>query len=143
MHLTVPTLVDQLCIWVIVLTTIYSGVEYFIKNKDCCMVFILSLSPFNQKRPSCLSHERRQYAVQSVMEIAQFYTDAFFADCAKLNVNPPDVVQPATGMIPEYIQVIAKLLDSEGPDILRNISWRCRSTRCASPDSPLPRENPI
>ena len=28
MHLTVPTLVDQLCIWVIVLTTIYSGVEY-------------------------------------------------------------------------------------------------------------------
>lgn len=35
MHLTVPTLVDQLCIWVIVLTTIYSGVEYFIKNKDC------------------------------------------------------------------------------------------------------------
>lgn len=35
MHLSVPTLVDQLCIWVIVLTTIYSGVEYFIKNKDC------------------------------------------------------------------------------------------------------------
>ncbi len=49
---------------------------------------------------------------KSVMEIAQFYTDAFFADCAKLNVNPPDVVQPATGMIPEYIQVIAKLLDT-------------------------------
>ncbi len=49
---------------------------------------------------------------KSVMEIAQFYTDAFFADCAKLNVKTPDVVQPATGMIPEYIQVIAKLLDT-------------------------------
>lgn len=35
MHLSVPALVDQLCIWVIVLTTVYSGVEYFIKNKDC------------------------------------------------------------------------------------------------------------
>lgn len=35
MHLKVPDLVDQLCIWVIVLTTVYSGVEYFIKNKDC------------------------------------------------------------------------------------------------------------
>ncbi len=35
MHLKVPALVDQLCIWVIVLTTVYSGVEYFIKNKDC------------------------------------------------------------------------------------------------------------
>ena len=35
MHLSVPALVDQLCVWVIVLTTVYSGVEYFIKNKDC------------------------------------------------------------------------------------------------------------
>ena len=35
MHLSVPALVDQLCIWVIVLTTVYSGVEYFIGNKDC------------------------------------------------------------------------------------------------------------
>ena len=35
MHLKVPSLVDQICIWIIVLTTVYSGVEYFIKNKDC------------------------------------------------------------------------------------------------------------
>ena len=35
MHLSVPALVDQLCVWVIVLTTVYSGVEYFIRNKDC------------------------------------------------------------------------------------------------------------
>lgn len=29
----IPTL-DLVCCWVIVLTTVYSGVEYFIKNKD-------------------------------------------------------------------------------------------------------------
>ncbi|MDE6107886.1 MAG: CDP-diacylglycerol--glycerol-3-phosphate 3-phosphatidyltransferase [Oscillospiraceae bacterium] len=35
MHLSVPTFVDWACIWVIVITTIYSGIEYFVKNKDC------------------------------------------------------------------------------------------------------------
>ena len=49
---------------------------------------------------------------KSVMDIARFYTDAFFADCAKLNIKYPDVVQPATGMIPEYIAVITRLLDT-------------------------------
>lgn len=49
---------------------------------------------------------------KSVMEIAQFYTDAFFADCEKLNIKYPDVVQPATGMIPEYIKTIERLLDT-------------------------------
>ena len=34
---------------------------------------------------------------KTVMEIAKFYTDAFFADCKKLNIKRPDVVQPATG----------------------------------------------
>ena len=49
---------------------------------------------------------------KTVMEIAKFYTDAFFADFAKLGCRYPDVVQPATGMIPEYIEVITKLLDT-------------------------------
>ncbi len=49
---------------------------------------------------------------KSVMEIAQFYTDAFFADCKKLNIKYPDAVQPATGMIDDYIKVITKLLDT-------------------------------
>lgn len=48
---------------------------------------------------------------KTVMEIAQFYTDAFFSDCEKLNIKRPDVVQPATGMIEEYIKVITKLLE--------------------------------
>ena len=47
---------------------------------------------------------------KSVMEIAKFYTDAFFTDCEKLNIKYPDIVQPATGMIEEYIEVITKLL---------------------------------
>ncbi|MCI8651010.1 MAG: cysteine--tRNA ligase [Oscillospiraceae bacterium] len=49
---------------------------------------------------------------KTVMDIAKFYTDAFFADCEKLNIKYPDVVQPATGMIPEYIEVITKLMET-------------------------------
>ena len=48
---------------------------------------------------------------KTVMEIAKFYTDAFFADCAKLDIKTPDVVQPATGCIDEFIKVITKLLE--------------------------------
>ena len=49
---------------------------------------------------------------KSVMEIAQYYTDAFFSDCRKLNIKRPDVVQPATGLIDDYIKIITKLLDT-------------------------------
>ena len=35
MFLPIPAMVNTLCVAVIVLTTIYSGVEYFTKNKDC------------------------------------------------------------------------------------------------------------
>jgi cysteinyl-tRNA synthetase len=45
------------------------------------------------------------------MEIAKFYTDAFFADCAKLNIKTPDVVAPATGCIDDFIKVISSLMD--------------------------------
>ncbi|MDO5435001.1 MAG: cysteine--tRNA ligase [Clostridia bacterium] len=48
---------------------------------------------------------------KTVMEIAKFYTDAFFDDCAKLNIRTPDVVQPATGCIDDFIRVIEKLLE--------------------------------
>lgn len=48
---------------------------------------------------------------KTVMEIAQFYTDAFFADCAKLNIKTPDVVQPATGCIDDFIKVISSLIE--------------------------------
>jgi len=49
---------------------------------------------------------------KTVMEIAKFYTDAFFDDCRKLNIKYPDVVEPATNMIAEYIETISKLLET-------------------------------
>ena len=49
---------------------------------------------------------------KTVMDIAKFYTDAFFDDCRKLNIKTPDVVQPATGCIDEYIRIISKLVDT-------------------------------
>ena len=48
---------------------------------------------------------------KTVMEIAKFYTDAFFADCAKLNIKTPDVVEPATNCIDEFINMIEVLLE--------------------------------
>ncbi len=47
---------------------------------------------------------------KTVMEIAKFYTDAFFSDCAKLNIKTPDVVEPATNCIDEFIKMIEVLL---------------------------------
>ena len=48
---------------------------------------------------------------KTVMEIAQFYTDAFFSDCAKLNIKTPDVVEPATNCIDSFIEMIQTLLE--------------------------------
>ena len=48
---------------------------------------------------------------KSVMEIAKFYTDAFFDDCDKLNIKRPDAVEPATNCIDEYIHMIETLLE--------------------------------
>ena len=57
-----------------------------------------------------LKGARREH--KTVMEIAKFYTDAFFADCEKLNIKRPDVVEPATHCIDDYIRIITKLLDT-------------------------------
>lgn len=35
MFLPIPAVLNTVCVGVIVVTTIYSGVEYFMKNKDC------------------------------------------------------------------------------------------------------------
>ena len=48
---------------------------------------------------------------KTVMEIAKFYTDAFFDDCKKLNIKTPDVVVPATTYIDEFIRVISVLME--------------------------------
>lgn len=48
---------------------------------------------------------------KSVMDIAKFYTDAFFEDCNKLNIKKPEVVEPATHCIDEFIKVISSLIE--------------------------------
>lgn len=58
-----------------------------------------------------LKGARREH--KTVMEIARFYTDAFFADCEKLNIKRPDVVEPATNCIPEFINMIKVLLEKD------------------------------
>jgi len=48
---------------------------------------------------------------KSVMEIAQYYTEAFFDDCRKLNIKTPDAVVPATSCIGDFIKVIKSLIE--------------------------------
>ncbi len=48
---------------------------------------------------------------KTVMEIAKFYTDAFFEDCKKLNIKRPDVVEPATDCIAEFIEMVSTLIE--------------------------------
>ena len=46
---------------------------------------------------------------QSVLDVAQFYTDAFFADMDALNIRRPDVVCKATDHIQEMIELIKRI----------------------------------
>ena len=48
---------------------------------------------------------------KTVYEIAEYYTEAFFKDCEKLNIIKPEIVEKATDHIEEYIEVISYLLD--------------------------------
>lgn len=50
---------------------------------------------------------------KTVMEIAKYYTDTFFDDCRKLNIKRPDVVEPATNCIPEFINMVKVLLEKD------------------------------
>ena len=56
-----------------------------------------------------LKGARREH--KTVLEIAKFYTDAFFADCERLNIKKPDVIEPATACIDEFIAMIKTLLE--------------------------------
>ena len=46
---------------------------------------------------------------QSVLEVAQFYTDAFMKDIDALNIRRPDIICKATEHIPDMIALIKKL----------------------------------
>ena len=52
-------------------------------------------------------------AHKSVLDIAKFYTEAFFNDFSKLNIKMPDVVESATNLINEYIRFITVLLEKD------------------------------
>ena len=48
---------------------------------------------------------------KTVLEIAKYYTDAFFNDCDKLHIKRPEHIEPATNCIPEFISMIETLLE--------------------------------
>ena len=48
---------------------------------------------------------------KTVLEIAKFYTDRFFDDCKKLNIKTPDIIEPATNCVPEFIMMVSELLE--------------------------------
>ena len=58
-----------------------------------------------------LSGAKREH--KSVMEIAKFYTDAFFADCEKLRIRRPDHIVPATDCVEDFIKVIEVLIEKD------------------------------
>ena len=49
---------------------------------------------------------------KGVLEIAEFYTEAFKNDTKELNIKWPEVVSKATDNIDEYIKIITKLLNT-------------------------------
>lgn len=56
-----------------------------------------------------VSSAKREH--KTVLDVAKFYTDAFFKDFEALNCRVPDVVSPATDNIDEYIKIISNLLE--------------------------------
>lgn len=48
---------------------------------------------------------------KTVLDIAEYYTDAFFKDTEKLNIRKPETVEKATDHIDEYIKMIDTLLE--------------------------------
>ena len=54
---------------------------------------------------------RREH--KSSMEIAKFYTDAFFEDFKLVNNRVPEIVSPATDNIDTYIKIITKLIEKD------------------------------
>ncbi|MBO5475189.1 MAG: cysteine--tRNA ligase [Bacilli bacterium] len=50
---------------------------------------------------------------KTAMEIAKFYTEAFFKDFQSLNCKMPDIISPATENIDMYIKMIERLLEKD------------------------------
>lgn len=50
---------------------------------------------------------------KTVWQVAEYYTEAFFKDCEKLNIRKPDTIAKATDYIVQYIDFI-KVLEEKG-----------------------------
>lgn len=50
---------------------------------------------------------------KTVWQVAEFYTEAFFADCRKLNIKKPEIIAKATDYVDKYIDFI-KALEAKG-----------------------------
>lgn len=50
---------------------------------------------------------------KTVYDIAKQYTEAFFTDCKKLEIKYPDVVEPATNCIDNFIEMVQTLVEKE------------------------------
>lgn len=50
---------------------------------------------------------------KTVYEIAEFYTKEFLKDIKNLNIEKPEILEPASKNIDMYIKIIQKLLDTE------------------------------
>lgn len=48
---------------------------------------------------------------KTVYDIAKQYTDAFFNDCKRLEIKYPDVVEPATNCIDNFIEMVQTLVE--------------------------------
>ncbi len=61
--------------------------------------------------------DKMQVAAQkeqkSALQIAEFYTDAFMQDLAKLNIKKPEIISKATDNIQEYIKIIEDLIQKD------------------------------
>ena len=49
---------------------------------------------------------------KTVLDIADFYTKAFFKDIEALNIKKPEIISKATDNIDEYIKIIEKLIEN-------------------------------
>lgn len=50
---------------------------------------------------------------KTVYEIAEFYTNEFLKDIKNLNIEKPEILEPASKNIDMYIKIIQKLLDTD------------------------------
>ena len=64
MFLPIPPVVNTLCVWVITLTTLWSGVEYFVKNRDV-IASALRAAQTEQEQPPAGHSRRGQFAAFS------------------------------------------------------------------------------